>query len=364
MRIAADASWTQWTTVGIGRYQDGLLHAMARQLGSDDSLAVYYNSRRGPQRFDPPTVERFIRLPNRTLWNQIRVPLELRTGADAYLATGIVGPALTGVPMVAVVMDCLAFRDPASKPGREGRYWRRWTRTTVSRSRAVITISRFVASDCERFLGVRPSDISVIYPGVSPVFFDPHDRAAARATIRSRFGVNHPFVLQVGAYDPHKGGALAIDAVQQLQRAGQDVVLVQCGQRSDAEGTGSPGVVRLGHVEDRVLLDLYRAAAAVCVTSSHEGFGLPVVEAMACGTPVVASPAAALPEAGGDVAIYAAPDDPRALSRALADVLSEPPDSADRRRDAGIAWARRFSWDAAATQVLDLLHRISASVPS
>jgi hypothetical protein len=145
MRISADASWTRWTTVGIGRYQAGLLRAVASQLGADDSLTVYFNSSSGVREFDPPVVERFIRLPNRTLWNQIRVPLELRRGTDVYLATGIVGPVLTRVPIVEVVLDCLAFRHPSSKTRRDGRYWRRWTKATASRARAVIAISQFVA---------------------------------------------------------------------------------------------------------------------------------------------------------------------------------------------------------------------------
>lgn len=361
MRIAADASWTRWTTVGIGRYQDGLLRAVGSQLGSDDSLTVYFNSSGGVRQFDPPVVERFMRLPNRTLWNQIRVPLELRGGTDVYLAAGIVGPVLTRVPIVEIVLDCLAFRHPASKTQRDGRYWRRWTKATASRARAVIAISQFVASDCERFLGVRPADISVVYPGVSSTFFEAHDRHASAAAVSTRFSVRSPYVLQVGAYDAHKGGAVAVEAVRELRRSGRDVVLVQCGERPAANGERVAGVVSLGHVDDRALLDLYRGAAAVCVASNHEGFGLPVVEAMACGTPVIASRAAALPEAGGDVARYVSPGDVRGLSVALTAVLDEGPDAAARRRDAGVAWAARFSWERAAAQVLEVLRRAGSS---
>jgi glycosyltransferase involved in cell wall biosynthesis len=99
----------------------------------------------------------------------------------------------------------------------------------------------------------------------------------------------------------------------------------------------------------------------VCVASNHEGFGLPVVEAMACGTPVIASRAAALPEAGGDVATYVSPGDVRGLSTALTAVLDEGPDAAARRRNAGVAWAARFSWERAAAQVLEVLRRAGSS---
>ena len=360
MHIAADASWTRWTTVGIGRYQDGLLRALAAQLDADERLSVYFNSRRGEREFDSPVVERFLRMPNRTLWNQVRVPLALRRDADVYLATGTVGPVLTRVPMVEIVHDCLAFRDPVTKPGSEGRYWRRWTKATASRARAVIAISEFVASDCERFLGVPAAKISVVHPGVGEKFFEGRDRDASQAAVLARFALRSPYVLQVGAYESHKGGAVVIDAVHELRRAGRDVVLARCGERPEGSGAHRDGVVPLGHVDDDALLDLYRGAAAVCVASRHEGFGLPVIEAMACGTPVVASRAAALPEAGGDVAVYVPPGDAAALSTALATLLDESPDAATRRREAGEAWAARFSWEGAAGHVLEVLRRVTS----
>lgn len=364
MHFAVDGSWTRWTTVGIGRYQAGLLHALGRRLETGDSMAVLYNSRSGRTRYEPPVVERFIRLPNRTLWNQVRIPLELRTGFDAYLATGIVGPVLTRVPTIAVIHDCLAFRDPSSKSPSDRRYWTRWTRATASRAAALVAVSQFVAEDCQRFLGVNKADVSVVYQGVHQMFSETPHPEPTRASLIERFGITTPYVLQVGAYDPHKGGAVALEAMKRLRHSGRDLMLVQCGQGRGHAPSARDAVVHLGHVDDPTLVDLYRCAAAVCVTSTHEGFGLPVVEAMACGAPVVASRAAALPEAGGDIATYVPPNDADALARALAGLLDESAVASRRRRAAGVRWARRFSWDDSAAQMLEIVRRVAARPPA
>src|SRR5207244_12637348 len=157
-RFGADGSWLQWPRAGLGRYLDGLLHALADRLGDDDRLVVYYNSRTGPRLFDGDVAERFVRLPNRTLWNQVRLPRALKGDrCDVYLAGAMVAPRLARTPMVVIVHDCLAFRDPAAKPGAEGRYWRRWTADAARRAMSVVAVSKFVADDCERFLGVDPA---------------------------------------------------------------------------------------------------------------------------------------------------------------------------------------------------------------
>lgn len=358
MRIGADASYMRWQRDGMSRYLDGLLHAVERLRPPDDELVVYYNSFATTKLFPDSVRERPIRMPKATPWNQVRVPLALLTDrCDVYLGGANIVPAHASVPTVVVLHDCKAFRVPEMVEGRWRWYLRLWQRQSVRHAAAVIVDSEWTASECEHWFGVTPT--RVVYPGVDPSFqpIGPDERAREAAHLHATLGVGPDrFVLQVGAFHAHKGGEVAADAVDLLRATGEHVQLVRCG-RAGTVG-GRPGVLDVGHVDDATLRALYHCAAAVCVTSTHEGFGLPVVEAMASGTPVVAVRATALPEAGGDAAVFATPDDPASVAEGLRLVLTDPAE-ADRRRAAGLAHARRFHWDGAGASVLEVLRSVA-----
>ena len=362
LRIGADGSWIRWQGGGLSRFLDELLHSMDDVLAKNERLIVYYNSARGERLFGSDVTERFVRLPNRTAWNQLRLPAALRADAcDVYLAGGIVAPAATRIPCVPVVHDCLSFRDPSAKPGAEGRYWRRWTRAAARKAPRVIAVSRFVADDCATYLGVDSSHVSVIYPGVgarfSPIEEDELD--ALRARLSATLRIPTRFLLHVGS-DRHKGASAAIGAAHLLSERGRPIELVRCGPSAVSDAS-EPGITMLGHVDDATLIDLYRAAAVVCVTSTHEGFGLPVLEALACGTPVVATRTGGLPEAGGDVAVYAETNGAPAFADAIETLLDATPAERDARRAEGIRWAAAFTWERAARQTLAILRDAAAS---
>lgn len=361
LRIGADGSWIRWQGGGLSRYLDELLHSMDDVLAESERLIVYYNSARGQRLFGSGVTERFVRLPNRTLWNQLRLPAALRADAcDVYLAGAIVAPEVTRIPCVPVVHDCLSFRDPSAKPGAEGRYWRRWTRAAARKAPRVIAVSRFVADDCATYLGVDSSRVSVIHPGVGARFtpIKEDELVALRARLSVTLRIPEEFLLHVGS-DRHKGASVAIGAAHLLSDKGRSIGLVRCGPSiSDAT---EPGVTMLGHVDDATLIDLYRAAAVVCVTSTHEGFGLPVLEALACGTPVVATRTGGLPEAGGDVAVYAPTNEAQAFAGAVETVLDATPAERAARRAEGITWAAGFTWERAARQTLEILRDAAAS---
>lgn len=357
MRIGVDASHLRWRRTGTSRYIEGLMRAMAASLGGGDELLAYYNARPGAPSLPPPVVERYVRLPSRraTAWTQLRWWAALRADrCDAVLGHHVL-PVLPGPPAVLVVYDCLAFREPAAKPGAEGAYYRRWMPRSARGAARVVAISRFAAAEAERWLGVPAASMPVAYPGVDAQFalVDEADRAAAREVLaRAGVGAEARWVLQVGGGEAHKGAGVVAAAVESLRASADGVLLVRCGR-----GTGaapSAGVVELGYVSDAALRGLYALAAATCVASTHEGFGLPVVEAMAAGSPVVASDTPALREAGGDAALYAPPGDAGALAAALHVVLADA-GAAQRLRQAGREQAARFTWDRTAAVILDAL---------
>lgn len=359
MRIGADGSYLRWTRTGTARYLDGLLHAIEARLGEDEFL-VYYNSTPRKKLFGERVRERFTRMPNRTLWNQVRLPFALLADrCDVYLGGAQVVPRAPGPPSVLVLHDLLGFRDPSAKPGADGRYWRRWTRASARRAAAVIAISEHTAGDCQRYLGVPAEKIRIVYQGVSPAFTKAASAAemmAARSLLEGCGWRGDRCILQVGAYERHKGGDVVAGAVAELRRQGRTLTLVQCGP-SARKQPPVDGVIRLGMVDDEILRALYAIAEAVCVASTHEGFGLPAIEAIAMGTPVVAAPVGGLPEAGGDVAIYAASPDAEGFATALASLLDDPM----ARRKGQVEGRRRtadFTWDRCAEAVLGILHDI------
>lgn len=354
MLIGADASHLRWKGGGLGRYLDGLLHALEEELSPDDGMVAFYNSFGGPRLFEGRVRERNVRMPGSLLWNQVGLPgALLRDRCDVFLGGANLLPIAAKLPKVLVVHDCKAFRMPEADTPRWVRYLRRWMRASARAATRLVAISEWAASECEEFLGVRAKDVTVIYQGVDERFREAlgaeidQDRTKVR-----HLGIDGRFVLQVGGYEPHKGAAVAESAVAELRRVRPDVMLVRCGQ-AGRPGRSGP-VLDLGYVPDDVLAALYRAASAVCVPSTHEGFGLPVLEAMACGTPVVTSTSGGLPEAGGDAALYAPAGDPSGFAAALAHLLDDA-DEREHRVEAGRARARRFRWGSAAAAMKRVL---------
>jgi alpha-1,3-rhamnosyl/mannosyltransferase len=226
----------------------------------------------------------------------------------------------------------------------------------------VVANSAFSAEECERWLGIPKANVSVIRPGVDerfrparPAELD-NDRRALRA-----LGVEPPYLLQVGAYEPHKGGHLATGAIQSLRAEGTDVALVRCGPPRAGLVAG-PGVIDLGYVDDTALVALYRSATAVVVTSQHEGFGLPAVEAMACGTPAVVVDSTALKEAGGGAAVVVRPAE-RSLVEALGRLLHDKSFAAGIV-EAGFRRAKQCDWSRAGDAMLEELRSAAPAFAS
>lgn len=356
MRIAADGSYLRWERSGLNRYVDGALRAIAGALTTTgDEMVVCTNSVVAEPGLGDPVRARALRVPGSTAWYQLGLPALARLeGCDVLLGPANIVPVALGPPAVVVMHDCKAFTRPDAEPGRTGRSLRRWQAASARRASIVVAVSEWTASQCRLHLDIEPRRLRIVHQGVDPRFraATPEEAQAEARWLGSVHGVTGPFVLQVGAYERHKGGDLAAGAVAELRRRGHRVGLVRCGPPGAA--AEAAGAVDLGLVDDPTLLALYRCAAAVCVTSEHEGFGLPVVEAMACGTPVVAVPGGGLAEAGGDAALWVEARGAAEVAAGLERVLADP-EEAGRRRDLGLEQAARFGWAQAADRLLAVL---------
>ena len=274
-------------------------------------------------------------------------------GGAVFHSPALDPPRRVGRPWVQTIADVLPLADHHPAYAVERRRWRRWA-GRVRSADAVIALSRHSAGQAVQHLGVSPDRVQVIHLAPDP-HYRPADTASARLT-GAGSGAEHqrrPYLLSVGEYAPHKGFTELGLVMNELVRAGLPHRLVVAGRvteqwRAEMEkALGSGGsqargrIDVIGWVPD--LLSLYQGAEALVCTSRHEGFGLPLVEAMATATPVVAFANSAVTEVVGDGGALVADGDCPAMAGRLAEILGDP----SRRLEAAGAARRRsgcFSW--------------------
>jgi glycosyltransferase involved in cell wall biosynthesis len=286
-------------------------------------------------------------------WEQVALPVgAARLGAAVVFSPANLAP-LAWPRNVLVMHDAAVLREPHAY----SRAYRGWhARVGVAcarRALGVITVSQFSRRELIELAGLEPSRLTVIPGGVDARFTPDADPAAAAA----RLGLGRPYVLTIATDDPRKNIEKLAPAAAAL--AGEGIDLVWAGDRrpyfAAAAAAAGAGVRSLGYVPDALLPGLYAGARAFVLASRYEGFGLTCLEAMACGTPVVAANRAALPETCGDAALLVDPDDGEALTAAVLVAAGDGPDTRGELRDRGLRRAAQFSWDETAARVDTLL---------
>jgi glycosyltransferase involved in cell wall biosynthesis len=227
---------------------------------------------------------------------------------------------------------------------------------------SIVTDSDYSRQEILQYLSVNPSQVHTVYIAPGPAFRRLPDPAEA-AAICARLGLSGPFIVGLGAVDPRKNTLRLLEAFAAARPdlpAGCQLALVglpagvQTGLSAAVDRLDLAGAVRLlGFVSEAELVALYNQATVMAYPSLYEGFGLPVLEAMACGAPVISSNVTSIPEVAGDAALLIDPRDPQALAQALIQVATDPARQAELRRR-GLAQAGQFSWAATACAMLAL----------
>jgi glycosyltransferase involved in cell wall biosynthesis len=295
------------------------------------------------------------------LWHRARlpVPVELFTGrVDLFYSPDFVlPPALPGTRTVLTVHDLSFLHYPDHFVPKLVRYLSRVVPRSVARADRVLADSEATRNDLTRLMDVAPEKVTVLYSGVDPRFH-PEPEPGERERLAARYGIGaRPYVLSVGTVQPRKNYARLIRAFSQLPG---DVELLIGGGRGWlyeevlVEAARHERVRMLGFVADADLPALYRGAALFAFPSLYEGFGLPVLEAMACGVPVVCSNVSSLPEVAGEAALLVDPHDEAALTEAMQLGLTDKELRAEMVGQ-GLEQAAKFTWERAARQLLDVL---------
>lgn len=350
MRIAFDVSpLSHWPGAGVNNYIRGSLAGVVEASGGRHELVAFAPTSPAGRRSIPAALaglgvdQRLVRLPFahgwRTAWTRLAwPPAERWLGAFDVLhfQQWMAPPQRAGLRST-MLHDLVPLRFPEWTT-RRTRSMHRLQYEAAKRCDVVFVNSAYTGRDVVERLGLEEERVRVAHPGVDPVFRPEGERA----------DLGRPYALTVATLEPRKNLGVLLDALPRLR---DDLSLAVVG----AAGWGEqprldvPGVIRLGRVDDEELARLYRGAACVVYPSFFEGFGMPIVEAMACGAPVVASAHPSLDEAGGGAALRAEPESPDAFVAAIRQAL----DRADDLRAKGLEHARGFTWRAVGEAFLE-----------
>jgi glycosyltransferase involved in cell wall biosynthesis len=298
----------------------------------------------------------------RILWEQMIQPWSLRqAGVDLLHGLALVGPAVSACPFVVTIHDLSFLFYPQNFQLLKRLYLQFFTRHSVRRARRVIAISENTKRDVVQQYGIPADKVDLIYYGLDPIFrplpSDQVDRFRAERRLPERF------MLFVGTLEPRKNVVRLVEAYAQLPRE-RPLLLLVGGKGwlyddifARVEDLDLSGEVRfVGYVPAEELPWWYNAADLFVYPSLYEGFGLPPLEAMACGTPVVSSTVSSLPEVVGSGGLLVDPTDTEALASAMKRMVTDR-ETHDSTRAAGLAQAQTFSWAEAAQRTVDSYRR-------
>jgi glycosyltransferase involved in cell wall biosynthesis len=358
-RVLVDATAVPADRGGVGRYVDGLLAA----LGAADADLAIVCQRADAERYSAmaaratvvPGPAAIAHRPARLAWEQTGLPLVAQQlAAQVVHSPHYTMPLRVGIPVVVTIHDATFFTSPDAISPVKGTFFRSATRTALRRATRVIVPSKATRDELIRVLDADPTLIDVAYHGVDPQLFHP-PTDADKARVAARLGLRGSYVAFLGVLEPRKNvPALIRGWVEAVGWRDDPPALVLAGGTGwdddvDAAISEVPShlrVVRPGYLRFADLPGYLGGATVVAFPSHGEGFGLPVLEAMACGTPVLTTHRLSLPEVGGDAVAYTEPD-ATSIGAALAALL----DDAARRQvlsDAALARSREFTWAASA----------------
>lgn len=380
MHIGIDITSAVTQSAGIGRYTRELMRALFALDTSYRYTLFYASEKRNSLPFDHlPPHTRIRRLPFHDRWLargwhrlQLPIPVELITGPiDLFHSPDFtLPPTLPRTRTLLTVHDLSFLRDPASAVPSLRRFLEKAVSRSVRRAQHVLADSQATKDDLIDLFGTSVDKIDVLLSGVDARFKPITDRAAL-AAVRTKYELGEDrFVLAIGTIQPRKNYVRLIDAFAQLlKQSSEELTLVIAGGKgwmfddifTEVTRLGLERRVRFtGFIDDVDLPALYSNASMLVYPSLYEGFGLPVLEAMACGVPSIGSNVSSIPEVIGNAGLLVDPFDINAIATAMHRLLHDV-SLREHYRQVGLERAAGFTWDNAARQLLAIYDRMSLS---
>jgi len=362
--IGVDARCLAGQPTGVGRYVHHLVRAMAA-IDPSVRFRLYLPAGRAEippgERIEAAILGRISGLPDNVFtWTHVRLPAHLaRHPVDLLHGTHYTLPALCPVPAVVTLHDITFDLHPEWYTRRARLSFGGFAGSSARKARHVLTVSECSRKDIISSYGVDAAKVTSVPLAPDPRF-RPVTEAGELARVRERYRLGEPYVLHVGSITPRRNIGRLLDAFAGVRRGGGRPTLVLAGRveppsppvEADIRRRGLADAVRVaGYVDGGDLPALYSGAAVVAYPSLYEGFGLPVIEAMACGVPVLASSGSCFPEVAGDAALLVDPEDTGAIESGLRSLLTDEP---LRRKliERGFVRAASFTWERAARETL------------
>jgi glycosyltransferase involved in cell wall biosynthesis len=371
MKIALDATALPGKPGGAGNYIINLARSLL-ELDCGHELVIFcHASDRALFQFDPkqqaslhdvPDLNRGLRL----AWEQVGLPrLLAQLRVDLLHSPHYTMPLRAGIPVVVTFHDMTFFLYPEYHTPVKRLFFPPMIRQSAARAAALLAVSESTRQDAMRLLGIPPQKISTTHLGFDPQYLRVEDPARLEQ-VRQKYRLPARFLLHVGTLEPRKNHPNLLKAFDIIAHSNPDIALVLVGgegwnarqiDQQITELRHGERIFRLGYADHDDLPALYRLAEVFVYPSIYEGYGLPVLEAMACGTPTITSTVSSMPEIIGDAGITVPPDDPIELSAAMARLLGNKPLAAELTQKAQIR-AREFTWGKTAEQTLIIYERI------
>ncbi len=364
-RYGIDLRLHTYAPGGISRYARRLAEHIPPLLHPDEALVRFYHRRERSPLVSPAEAHRLWTPPHHRLegWSLGMELLPHRL--SLFHATDFIPPRWGAKHFVATIHDLNFLHYPQYLTAEARRYYNAQIEAAIRRADALLADSFATRDDLHRLLGVPPQSVQVIHLAADERF-RPLPEARVEAVLR-RYGLERGYLLFVGTWEPRKNLKGLIDALALLHARGERRTLVIAGRRgwlyddlpAYAERRGLGEAVRfLEGVPLEALIALYNGARLLAMVSFYEGFGLPVLEALRCGTPVVAAARASLPEVTGEGGLLVEPESPEAIAEAMFRLCRDEGLHA-RLREAGLRHAATFRWERTAAETLAVYRRVA-----
>lgn len=360
MRIGIDARPIQGRFTGDCTYWRGLIEGLSR-LDTDDEYFLYLDARLPKPKIPESKAfrVRFLRALNWRIWSILAFPKALREDRIQVAHVQYTIPPAMPCRTITTIHDVSFKRHPEFFKLKDRFILDMGVERAAKHAARILAVSEYTRKELLALYNISPAKVTLVYSGVDKQF-KPMDRVIAADFVGETYGVHAPFVLTVGVIQPRKNLPKLLEAFASLKKIWQsEHVLVVVGKRGWLETSlerrieqlGLTGdVILTGYVPHEHLPSLYNAADAFVYPSVYEGFGLPPLEAMACGTPIITGNFSSLPEVVGEAGIMVDPHDADAFADAMMNVLSSRSLQGEMYSQ-GIEQAKKFSWDEMARQV-------------